>query len=406
MPKRPIRRVTLFGFALPDAMFEAALENDRSMPVQTHKFGWALIDSLQSAGVDVTAISCAPVTDFPHNRQLFFRGTPFVCGTTIGHSVSFVNLLGIKHLTRLRSAASISRRLARTNRPDAILVHGVNSSQIWSAIFYGRRMDVPVAVVMTDPPSLATPYDHRFSSLLKRVDRRLILAGLQQTSGVVVLTPGLAEDFAPGKPSILMEGIAVEASVSHRQGVDTAPIEGRQANIDTVVYAGGLHEAYGVANLLEATRLSRGSWCLEVYGKGPMEAEVRKAALTSERVRFGGLLNGSAVDGVLRSASLLVNPRDPDRGFVRHSFPSKLLEYLASGTPVLTTDLPTMPIDYRDHLFLSGPSATALARTIDDIMQLGPDERRHVGREARLFILRTRGIQAQGQRLQGFMASL
>ena len=42
-------------------------------------------------------------------------------------------------------------------------------------------------------------------------------------------------------------------------------------------------------------------------------------------------------------ATLLVNPRPSDKEFCKYSFPSKTIEYMASGTPVLMTKLPGVP---------------------------------------------------------------
>jgi glycosyltransferase involved in cell wall biosynthesis len=51
-------------------------------------------------------------------------------------------------------------------------------------------------------------------------------------------------------------------------------------------------------------------------------------------------------------AILLINPRPIGEDFTKYSFPSKNMEYMASGTPVLTTLLPGMPVEYHDHVFL------------------------------------------------------
>lgn len=51
-------------------------------------------------------------------------------------------------------------------------------------------------------------------------------------------------------------------------------------------------------------------------------------------------------------ATLLVNSRFTIEEFTKYSFPSKNMEYMASGTPLLTTKLPGMPQEYYPYVFL------------------------------------------------------
>ena len=38
--------------------------------------------------------------------------------------------------------------------------------------------------------------------------------------------------------------------------------------------------------------------------------------------------------------------------FTKYSFPSKNMEYMVSGTPILTSKLPGMPKEYYDYVYL------------------------------------------------------
>ena len=398
MMNRPVATVAFFGFALPDELFRLAAYSDRSMPIQTHKFGWAVVDAMESSGVSVVPISAAPVRDFPHNRQVLFRGSAFQRGGTRGRTVSFLNLTGLKHLTRFFSAAHIGRQVAAERTVDAIFVHGVNSSLLWVAHRMGRRLRIPTVVIITDPPSLTTAYDNRATSWMKKLDRRLILSALGRASGVVVLAPKLAAELCSDKPWILMEGIANRPPTVRAQMAESWP--------PSAVYAGGLHESYGVRDLIDAVALSSGTWNLEIYGKGPMEDEVKEASRADERILFGGVLGGQDLTSAYQRAALLVNPRKPDADFVEYSFPSKLLEYMASGVPVLTTRLPNIPDDYLEHLVTCEAGAGGLAASIDEVMKLAPRERAEMGIHAQEFILATRGKHAQGAKLLQFVHSL
>ncbi len=210
--------------------------------------------------------SAAPAADFPHNRRILFGGGRFEGGGKVsGVLLPFVNITGLKHVSRFASASWSLARHARPGRTSALLVHGVHSPFIWAAIRAGRRLDIPVAVLMTDPPSLPTRFDSWPSLLMKRLDKRLILSGLQKVDGVISLTRSLAEDFAPSRPALRMEGIARPLEPGHPQS-ETAD-QGTAPPV--AVYAGGLREEYGVRALMDAVERSDGRWELHLYGRGP-----------------------------------------------------------------------------------------------------------------------------------------
>lgn len=105
-------------------------------------------------------------------------------------------------------------------------------------------------------------------------------------------------------------------------------------------------------------------------------------------------------------ADVLVDPRPLDSEFASQSFPSKLLEYLASGIPVVSTSPPSIPAGYRDHLELGQSRPEAVAAAIDRRIAKGSSERHQLGAKARGFILKTRGSAARGSAIRSFLGTL
>jgi glycosyltransferase involved in cell wall biosynthesis len=391
-------RVLIIGFSVSRSMFERVLATDRGMPVQTQRFGWALVESLGANGVEVDLVVAEPVADFPHNRRLLIRGQHFTEAGVAGRSVSFVNLPAVKNLTRYWSGRRAAR-LVGVKNADAVLVHGVHSAFLWLALGLGKRHGIPTVAVLTDAPSLHTKFDNALTSLLKRLDRRLILAALRRLDGVVALTPGLSE-LAAGRPAMLMEGIAISP-----RDVDGAPLR-TVDDLPRVVYAGGLSAEYGVLDLLDSVEQASEVWTLEFFGRGPAVAAIQEAERQGLRVAYRGSVAPDEMARVYASSDVLVNPRPPHGALAHQAFPSKLLEYLASGVPVVTTELPTLPRDYLDHVTLAASSPPGLAAAIDGLVRAGSPSRERLGSDAKEFILRTRGVERQGERLKSFIADL
>lgn len=392
-------RVAILGFALPQQRFDEVAASDDSMPTQTQRFGLSLVQALRSVGCEVLAISAAPATSYPHNRHLVFPPRTGELAGSAFLELGFVNVNVVKHLTRLGSAVMRGLPAMRRWQAQILLIHGVHSPFIVVGLLARRLLRTPVVVAMTDPPSTPHGFDNTASLLFKRIDRRLILKLLSRCDGVIALTLDLANDFAPGVPCIVMEGIA-PGLVNH----DTQRLVGRKPDRPTVVYAGGVSDEYGVGLLLEAHRLGQGSFDLTIFGKGPLVDSVTLASRERAGLTYGGVVTADRLAQAYSDADLLVNPRPTHRSFVRYSFPSKLMEYLESGTPVISTRLPGIPDSYWDYLIPTVDTPEAILATI---VQAGRStEAVRLGQDGKVFIKESKSRRAQGSAMASFLASM
>lgn len=388
-------KALFLGFSTSTEMFEDIMRRESSMPVQTQRFGWAVVAALVAAGIEVRLVVAEPLLTFPHSRRILVRGRTFTEGGVEGVSLTFANLPVLKHLTRYLNA----RRALRTQGGsfDVILVHGVHSAFLWAAVHAGRHKGIPVVPILTDAPGLRNHMDGRISALLKRLDRWIVRQALSRCAGVVSLAPTLAQQLAPGLPVYLMEGIATDWAVE--------AITSREDDL-IVTYAGRLDDAYGVGDLLESVDLAEERWTLWVAGAGPAQQRVESVARTHTRVRYLGRLQPSQMASLYARTDILINPRPPETDLAANSFPSKLLEYMATGVCVVTTPLPNLPDDYRDHVQLTEGGPVGLARSVDELVRWSPAERSEHGRAAREFILSTRGVEARGKDLRDFLTRI
>jgi glycosyltransferase involved in cell wall biosynthesis len=257
-----------------------------------------------------------------------------------------------------------------------------------------------VAVVLTDPPGVVRPDDGRLRRALRSVDISIVTRGLRRADAVVVLAAPLGEDFAPGVPALVVEGLV-------DPGSPYPPSTRVAAHSRRVVFAGGLHEEYGVARLVEAFRALPEDVELQLFGRGPLGAWLEEQARQDPRIQPPRLVSLEELPEVYGGAGVLVQPRQVDQDFVRYSFPSKLIEYLASGTPTVSTRLPSIPADYEPYIVWSDSAEPAdLAAAITRVLEWTEVERTEFGRRAAGFIRESRGAAAQGRRIVDFLTAL
>ena len=97
---------------------------------------------------------------------------------------------------------------------------------------------------------------------------------------------------------------------------------------------------------------------------------------------------------------MLVNPRMNNEEFTKYSFPSKNLEYLASGVPLIAYKLDGIPDEYDKYInYVPDNDSQSLANMICKICELPVSERNKQGSQARQFVTENKNAVAQTQKI-------
>lgn len=115
-----------------------------------------------------------------------------------------------------------------------------------------------------------------------------------------------------------------------------------------ILYTGMLSKWGGISLLLNAfKKIKDPNVQLWVCGYG-RSLELHKALKIDSRITFFGLVPENKLIDLCKKTSIFVNPRPNNIPGNDMNFPSKLLEYLSYGKPVLSTWTPGISDDYRE----------------------------------------------------------
>lgn len=165
---------------------------------------------------------------------------------------------------------------------------------------------------------------------------------------------------------------------------------------NALMYSGALYEKFGIDNLLQAYQKTTDDSELWLFGSGDMVEKIIKASKHDNRIKYFGVKSNSYVRDMQKKAKILINPRFSNEEYTKYSFPSKLLEYLSSGTPVLTTRLKGIPSEYNDKFyFITDESVDGMRMAITT--HINKDKRELVlfGENARKFALDNKNYKIQ-----------
>ena len=167
------------------------------------------------------------------------------------------------------------------------------------------------------------------------------------------------------------------------------------------MYAGCVSKHYGLGNLIDGFRQAHiPNTQLHLYGPCDFEEELRKLSAEDPSIYYGGMLLNTEIVDKEMEATLLVNPRPTDMEYVKYSFPSKTMEYMSTGTPVLTTKLPGMPREYHPHVyFIEDETAEGIASALHTVLAQSDEALFQKGCAGRDFVLNCRNNVVQAKKI-------
>lgn len=282
------------------------------------------------------------------------------------------------------------RTFRLADRDGVVVVDCLNRAAALAAMLAARLRRRPCVGIVTDLPDM-----FRCGRFSKACANFVI----RRCTHHVLLTQAMHEYLSAKhgirRPYVVLEGHADIGMEQMKPGLE------KKTHPRMCLYAGLINREYGIADLVEGFRLADiPNARLRVYGSGDYEGELREIAGRDPRVEYGGTVLSSEVVEKEMEATLLVNPRPTREEYVKYSFPSKTMEYMASGTPVLTTKLPGMPEDYYPYVFfIQEETAEGIAAALKKALELPESVLFARGLRARSFVLEERNNVVQAGKL-------
>ena len=256
-----------------------------------------------------------------------------------------------------------------------------------------------IYLIVTDLPEFMDLGQSRVKAALKKIDWKCIKKMQRRMDGFILYAEEMAKYLKiPQDKWILMEG-----SYDLSEQIVTSK-ERKKA----IMYSGKLDKQYGIKILLDAFMcIQEPDIELWLTGGGNAEKYIQECAKKDKRIKYYGFLPSR--QDVLKKqaeASLLVNMRLPSETASRYCFPSKLFEYMATGTPVLSFDIAGIPREYLQHLYVvKQESADVLAKTMEETLSLDETVLQEQGTRAREFIINEKNTKNQCLKIWKFVTN-
>lgn len=367
-----------------------------------HNLCKALYSGFTENGQNLKVVNVPNLGSFP-----LLYSSPLVKGAQLqdGKSLSFWNISLLKRWDirrRIKATLYSILKSIPANEEITLLLYNYRCLPLLSSL-KDLYPDLKIVMVITD----LTEYMLLPKSSMFRVGNKLInindekrATSFNYVDGVVLLAPAMRERLPiEGKPWIQIEGIYNSDTVIERI---------RKEEKKTILYTGNLGLRYGIGVLLEAFHQIPGEdYQLWICGGGDGQREVQRFSSIDRRIIYKGVLPRKEVLALQAQATILVNPRNSSDDYTRYSFPSKTMEYLASGTPVVMSHLKSIPPEYNQHIYYwENETVEGLRDILMEVCLKDKDELLSFGQLASKFILEEKTPRAQTKRIIDFINSL
>ncbi len=356
-------------------------------------FSYAIFDGLyRNIGTNFKCINIAPIGAFPrYNKSPYFKKNISIENGVKIESIGFSTIYAYMYYSIFRNLYSSLIKHIERKEENIFIVYSINLPVIRAISKYILNYSPISKIILIVPDLIEDCVSNFFLSRLRVKLIGDIQKAYEEASAFVLLTKQMNERIKTTKPFCVIEGIYNQSENRFDKSFEN---RGK-----TIFYSGMLYEKFGVKKLIDAfMSLSNDDYRLVLCGTGDLETYIETCVKKDKRINFMGLIERDNVLYLQSSATLLVNPRQPNYDFTKYSFPSKNIEYLASGRPVLLYELPGIPEEYYHycfHLSKSDLSVESLSNKIDEILRTDETSLNYLGSRAQNWISENKNSKKQ-----------
>ena len=326
--------------------------------------------------------------------------------------VSFFNLWGARNISRKHKLIKNSKDFLKLQDKEKYIIVYSPHVPFLETAYYLKKKDpkVKIILLLPDLPQFISLGNNKsfIYKVLKKYDIKKFNYYSKKFDAYILLTKQMNTyvNKSLNKKYMVMEGIADSTYLNNeKRNIEIKDNIKRKKTI--ITYAGTLHEKFGIKHLINAFRkIDDDDFVLNICGVGDSVNYVKNAALTDKRIVYHGQVDNKVVKEMQKTSDILINPRLNDNKFTQFSFPSKNLEYLETGVPVIAYKLDGIPEEYEEVLFYPNDNTIdSLKNKLIEVGRMTSKEKNEYKEKVKQF-LKNKDIEAVALKIGKFLAEV
>ncbi len=247
---------------------------------------------------------------------------------------SNIELIGIGGNTKRATFKNFRKLIIENKSTDKIVIfYGYDLVKVVNLLYIKRkyRFDMLSFIFDTHIGSI-----ENFSYLKKFISNIYFKSSiklLRFLDGYILFQSCAADELNLRKPYYVTKPGINKSSIS-------SYIYDKQTSNFVITYMGSLMPYNGINEILNTFVMHKDiDLRLKIFGSGKLQEKVIDYSKKDKRIYYGGLVDQKMLKNELKDTDLLLNLRDPEHYVCKFAYPSKLIEYMATGIPILSTNL-------------------------------------------------------------------
>lgn len=401
----------LFGIFPPDN-YTSIIQNSKGViQYAADALQKALIEGIGSSDIskDIEIINLPFIGSYPQRYTMLYSPCSKFQLTTQnnniinGANIRFCNWTIYKLYSRYKASKKSLKKWIKTNNDNEyiIIIYSIHTPFLKAAVEIKQKYHnkaIKVILVVPDLPEYMGGNSTALTNIMRQYNYKIQNQLYKEIDAFVLLSEYMTERLPiDNKPYTVIEGIfnkTLSPAIQHNPN-------SKRSNKKTLFYSGTLAQRYGILTLVEAVHsMKEQDIELIICGDGDSKHKIIGYTNIDKRIIYKGQLPHNKILELQRQATLLINPRTPEGEFTKYSFPSKTMEYLASGTPTLLYKLPGIPNEYYNYCFtIEEIGVEPLKNKIIEILNCNDDFLSQLGSNAKKFILEEKNPIKQTKKL-------
>lgn len=340
---------------------------------------------------EVYVLTHCDETIFPYSKVVW-QGANSSLFEDAGASIKpfgYINLPILKNYCLSWQYRMAVRSICTKMKIDVLLCYNLALRPFYkAAIHEARRNGVKCVPIILDG------YDPRID------DWHSILRDTENVDGLVFLSRWMSDNFPTKVPRLHMDG-----GIDFFKGREETVCQSQRKPF-RIVHIGGLDALRGGDFLKEVlSKCGRDDVKFILCGKCANHLDA-KVFSEDKRIELKGFVSEPELAKICESATAFISVSDPKNGQNAINFPSKLLQYLSWGVPIVSTWLESYSSEYLSILKSRCVTADEFISRLNDVLRYSVTDRKANFLDTKIWVEQNRIWSSQIDRLLNFLQDI
>ncbi len=238
---------------------------------------------------------------------------------------------------------------------DVVLLYNFNFINLFT-LYLAKKNKVKSFVILADHDDASSE-----KRTLKKILIKIYERNIMNFDGIIFLSESLTHKIKSKSKIIIQGGIQLQ-----KYNELTIP---KINNSITIMYSGSIEKVSGIDIYLKSINIIKNEKLKFVFtGKGDLVENVKIASNNDKRIIYKGMVSEEEYYNLLQEANILINCKNMNMGENNNNFPSKVLEYIASGRTIISTKFSGYE-KFEENIIFTESNEIDLAKNIENVLK-------------------------------------